>query len=104
MQWSYLLALVLSLVGLGLLDWRYKLVLWHDLRRAMLCLSIGLAVFLAWDFAAIASGIFLHGGSPYALPYTLLPQFPVEEIVFLLLLCYNALILYTGASRRWPRT
>lgn len=103
MQWLYLAGLLFSITGTGILDWRYKLAFWYDARRTVITLAIAIAVFLVWDLSAIGLGIFLHGGSPFALPFTLVPQFPVEELFFLFLLCYCALTLYRGASKLWPR-
>ncbi len=103
-EWLYLGALLLSIAGVAALDWRYKLAFWHDYRRAAMTLGVGVTVFIAWDLLAIGQGVFLHGDSQYALPFTLLPQFPVEEIFFLFLLCYCTLALYRGAQKVWPRT
>lgn len=104
MSLMYLGALLLSIGGVALLDRRFKLAFWYDRKRTAITLAIGLAVFTVWDLVAIYLGIFLHGGSPYSLPFTLLPQFPVEEIFFLALLCYCSLTLYRGAEKLWPRT
>jgi len=104
MQWLYLTGLLLSIAGTAALDWRYKLAFWYDHRRTILTLTFGIAVFLLWDLLAIGQGIFIHGGSQYMLPFTLLPQFPIEELFFLFLLCYSALTLYRGAEKLWPRT
>lgn len=103
-QWYYLLALIISLAGLATLDWRYKLALWYDRRRTLLTVGIGLGIFLLWDIAGIALGIFQHGGSHYSLPFQLGPEFPVEELFFLTLLCYNALLLLRAGEKLWSRT
>lgn len=99
MNLTYALALVLSLSGLAVLDWRYRLALWNDKRRAVLTVLYGTLVFIAWDIGGIALGIFKHGTSAYSLPFTVLPEFPFEEILFLVLLCYTTLILYRGIHR-----
>lgn len=104
MQWLYLVCLLLSIGGIAALDWRYKLAFWHNFKRATLTILFGLSVFIAWDLIAIDRGVFIHGDSPYALSFTLLPEFPLEEIFFLILLCYSALALYRGAQKLWPRT
>lgn len=100
--WTYLSCLLLSLGGLALLDWRYKLAFWHDKRRTIITMSIGMTVFIVWDLLGINLGIFLAGDSRYSLPYRLAPELPIEELFFLCLLCYTTLLLYRAGSRRWP--
>lgn len=104
MQWLYLIALMLSIAGLATLDWRHKLAFWYDHKRTIITLVIGVGIFLLWDLAAISQGIFIHGSSNFALPYTIVPEFPVEELFFLILLCYSTLIIYRTGVTKWPRT
>lgn len=99
MQWAYFVALLLSIAGVALLDRRFRLAFWYDRNRTLLTLAVSLLVFVAWDLTAIGLGIFIHGNSPYSLPLTLVPHFPVEEIFFLFLLCYCTLALYRGAQK-----
>lgn len=96
MQFAYLAFLLISIAGLAMLDYRFKLAFWNNKKRTLLTVFIAVGVFVAWDIAAISLGIFLHGASQYSLPFTLFPELPVEEIFFLTLLCYSALILYRG--------
>lgn len=98
MQFLYLGALLISIAGLALLDRRFKLAFWYAPKRAALTILAGVIIFLIWDIAGIALGIFLHGDSPYSLPFTLAPEFPIEEVFFLALLCYSALIIYRGVD------
>lgn len=100
---SYLTALVVSLAGLAALDWRYKLAFFADFWRAMLVQAVALAVFVCWDLAGIGSGIFLAGQSRYATGIFLLPQFPLEELFFLMLLTYLPLIAWQGLAV-WRKT
>lgn len=102
--WTYLGLLVISLGGLLVLDWRYRLALWLNAKRALLTLLIGEVVFCIWDVLGVALGIFLHGNGPYALSVRIYSEFPPEELLFICLLCYSALIIYRGFERRWPRT
>ena len=104
MMFFYLAGLLVSIGGLALLDRRFKLAFWHDKKRTALTLAAAVGIFLIWDILGISLGIFLHGNSPYSLPFTITPQFPVEEIAFLILLCYSALILFRGASQWLSRT
>lgn len=104
MMFAYLAGLLIGIGGLAVIDWRYKLAFWHDARRTALVMIIGVMIFLVWDALGIGLGIFLHGSSPYSLPFNVAPELPVEEFFFLLLLCYNALILYRGVQTWRSRT
>lgn len=101
-MWAYLIALLVSIGGLLVIDRRLKLAFWHDTKRTAITLGIGITVFIAWDLLGIHFGIFFHGGSEYALPFRIVPEFPIEELFFLFLLCYTALLLYRGLST-WRR-
>ena len=91
---AYLGALVLSLGGLALLDRRHRLAFWSDGRRAAACVGVGVVGFLIWDLAGIGLGIFARGNSPHMTGLLLAPELPVEEVFFLALLCYVALLAW----------
>lgn len=88
MSFVYLGLLLFSLAGMVVLDVRRRLFFAHDPRRAAVVLLTGLVFFLAWDLAGIHLGIFLHSESRFATGWMVAPQIPVEEVVFLLFLCY----------------
>ena len=96
---AYLTAILASAVGVALLDARFRLAFWHAPRATALTVLTGTAFFLAWDLAAIASGIFLHRESPHMTGVMLGPELPLEEPVFLAFFCYTAVALYAGAAR-----
>ncbi|WP_407344805.1 lycopene cyclase domain-containing protein [Pengzhenrongella phosphoraccumulans] len=100
---TYLGALLVSLGGLAVLDRRFRLAFWADWRRTLACLGIGLVLFLAWDVAGLALGIFARGENPYMTGLVLAPELPVEEAFFLVLLCYNALLVWCALDRRAAR-
>ncbi|MGV9002199.1 MAG: lycopene cyclase domain-containing protein [Candidatus Saccharimonadaceae bacterium] len=99
MQWLYLLGLLFAVAGLAIIDWRFKLAVWYDAKRTLYTVSTAVAIFILWDFLGIFLGIFIHGESIYQLPFTLAPEFPLEELFFLCLISYSALIIYTGVSK-----
>ncbi len=101
-SFTYLAALVFSLFGLGILDRRYQLALWHDARRTLKTIAGAGSVFIVWDLAGIGLGIFRHGNGPYSLPARIMPEFPLEELFFIVLLCYTTLLVYRGIER-WSR-
>ncbi|GAA1765561.1 lycopene cyclase domain-containing protein [Kocuria aegyptia] len=88
MSFVYLGFLLFSLAGMVLLDVRERLFFAQDPRRAGLVLLAGLLFFLAWDVAGVSLGIFLHSPSAWATGWMVAPQIPVEEVVFLVFLCY----------------
>lgn len=100
----YLTALGIAICGLGILDYRYRLAYFAERRATIIAVMIGIAVFVIWDALGIGLGIFLKGDSPYFSGVVLAPEFPLEELFFLFLLSYNALLLWRGAEKIWPRT
>ncbi len=93
---AYLGALALSLGGLAVLDRRFRLAFWADWRRAAASVGIGVGGFLAWDLAGLGLGIFARGDSPHMTGLLIAPELPVEEVFFLTLLCYVALLAWRG--------
>ncbi len=100
---SYLAALVASLAGMAVLDWRYRLALFVDMRRTLLTVLSGVVVFIIWDVLGISLGIFFSGNAPYMSGIFLAPEFPLEELFFLTFLCYFTLVLYRLGETKWPR-
>ena len=105
MNWGYLAALVVSLLGTASLDWRWRLCLFGErtrARRAALAMTISLAAFLVVDYVAIFTGMFVAGESPLARGIFLPGRMPIEEPFFLALLTYSAAML-TAANARLRR-
>lgn len=99
MRAAYLAALLISLAGMVVIDLRWRLVMWRDARRGAITLGVGLAAFGVWDAIAIGNGIFLRGDGQWSTGIEIAPHMPIEEPVFLLFLCYLALIAVNGARR-----
>lgn len=99
----YLIALVVSLVGMVVLDRRFRLFFWADPRRAAIVLAVGLMLFVLWDIVGIAAGVFFRGESAITTGLLLGPEFPLEEVLFLVLLCYSAMNVFAGAERLLDR-
>lgn len=99
-SWLYLAALVVSLLGLGTLDWRYRLALFADARRTALTVASAVVLFLLWDLVGVGLGIFFRGDAPYMSGLVIAPEVPVEEVAFLTLLTYQTLLLWRAFSRR----
>ncbi len=100
MTFAYLGALLFSLVGLILIDLKFKLAFFGKAKRSAITLAIPYVLFVIWDLAGIAAGIFFRGASTHTLGIMLFPEFPIEEAFFLGVLCYTALILTAGLARK----
>lgn len=99
MSMLYLGALLVSVAGMAALDLRGRLFLWRDPGRAGIVLAAGVAFFLAWDAAGIGLGVFFRGAPELLCGILLAPELPLEEIVFLVLLCWLTMNLYGWLSR-----
>lgn len=98
----YLAALLIALFGMVMLDRRFRLFFWRDVRRAAIVLVVGVLFFFAWDLAGVGSGIFFRGETSFMTGLQVAPEIPVEEIFFLALLCYLTMNVYGAASARLP--
>jgi lycopene cyclase domain-containing protein len=99
MNFIYLAALLFSVGGLAVLDRRLSLAFWHAGARTWASLIAGVGLFIAWDIAGIGLGIFWQEDSPYITGLFLAPELPIEEAVFLFLLCYCALLAWRAGER-----
>lgn len=96
----YLAALLVSLTGLGFLDWRYRVALWDQPRRTAATVLLGVVFFVIWDAVGIGLGIFFRGDGPYMTGILVAPELPIEELFFLTLLVYQTLLVWRALDRR----
>jgi lycopene cyclase domain-containing protein len=94
MSFLYLGALLVALAGMVALDRRFRLFFWRSPWRAVIVIAVGLAFFLVWDLQGIRLGIFFRGETTFMTGWQWVPQLPLEEPFFLLLLCYLVMNLY----------
>jgi lycopene cyclase domain-containing protein len=99
MQLAYLGTLALGSGCMALMDRRWRLVLWADARRALLVIGAGLVLFLAWDVAALRLGLYHRGESAGMTGVEVAPNLPLEEIFFILFLCYLTLVMHRLVHR-----
>lgn len=92
----YLGILLVLLACMVLLDAKGKLFLFRHPVRGILALGLGTGFFVLWDVLAIRQGIFLHKESQLMTGIMVGEQFPLEEVFFLVFLCYCAMIAFTG--------
>ena len=95
----YLLALLVSLTGLLSLDYRFQLVFFKDWLAGVVSIAVGVAFFLVWDLAGIFNGIFFRGQTHGLTGLTIAPELPLEEVFFLILLCYTTLEVFLALGR-----
>ncbi|WIB78001.1 lycopene cyclase domain-containing protein [Curtobacterium sp. MCPF17_002] len=94
----YLAGLLVSLVGMTVLDARFRLFFWRAPWRAAAVMVVGVAFFMLWDVLGVAAGIFFIGPQHLLTGVLLAPDVPLEELFFLVLLCYTTMDL-TGFVR-----
>lgn len=90
---TYLLILLGLLGCMTLVDARYKLFIFAKPVAALLALLLGTGFFVLWDVLAISQGIFLHRDSSLMTGILVAEQLPLEEIFFLLFLCYSTMVV-----------
>jgi lycopene cyclase domain-containing protein len=88
MHGLYLVGLLVALVGMTVLDARFRLFFWRGPWRAAAVLGCGIVFFLAWDLVGVGAGVFFRGASPFLTGIEIAPEVPLEELFFLALLCY----------------
>lgn len=99
MSYVYLGVLLISLTGLATLDVKYKLAFAKNPKAATVAIAIPYLIFVIWDVAGIALGIFFKGQSKFLSGIMLAKEFPLEELFFLGLLCYTTLIVAAWFGR-----
>ena len=103
-QLAYGASLIASFIGIGIIDFRYKLALFYDRNRTLKVVATGLIFFLVWDALGIITGVFFHDESQYDTNIMVAPELPIEELLFLSFLCYITLVLWRLIERLWQRT
>lgn len=99
LHFVYLISLLLTIGCLLVIDFRYKLAFWNQVQKTVITLGVSLCFFILWDILGILLNVFSHGLSRISLTFTLFPQFPIEELFFLIVLLYSSLLLYRGVIR-----
>ena len=101
MNHLYLLALLFSLAGVTAIDFRFRLAFFALPKVAFVSLLVPYVMLIVWDLVGIAQEVFFKGESPVLLEgWLIAPNFPLEELLFLALLCYTSLITVAAFGRR----
>ena len=102
MNGLYLTGLLIGIAGVATIDVRFRLFVRAAPVSAVVVLAVGVAGFLLWDTAGIRLGIFFEGNRALITGVQLAPQVPLEELFFLVLLCWTTMAVFTGALRLLP--
>ena len=94
MSWLYLLTVVGSTAGVGLVDHRWRLCLFARPARTVVVVAAGVGFFLAWDLVAIGLDVYRRGESSAMTGIEVARDLPLEEVLFVLFLCYLTLVLH----------
>ena len=95
----YLIALLVSLMGMVVLDRRFHLFYWANAKRAIVVHVVGIVFFLIWDVYGIGQGLFFRGETSFMTGILLAPELPLEELFFLTLLTYMTMNLFAASNR-----
>lgn len=88
MSWIYLLCIVVPGLCMALVDHRWRLFAFRRPLHALVAMLVGFVFFLAWDIVAIELGVYVRGESSAMTGVEVAPELPLEEIFFILFLCY----------------
>lgn len=101
MNFLYVSGLLFSLCCLLYMDYKYRLAFFVDSKRTVFVIIISVLFFLLWDGVGIARGVFFVGENSVTTGIHLAPELPLEEPIFLTLLCYSTLLLWQIGGRIW---
>ena len=94
MTWIYLLCIWIPGLCMLLVDHRWRLFAFRRPLHAVVAVLAGCVFFLAWDIVAIELGVYVRGESSAMTGVEVAPELPIEEIFFILFLCYVAGVFF----------
>ena len=98
-QYAYLACVVVTIGCMAIMDRRWRLFFWADVRRAWLVFLVGTAFFVTWDAVALANGYYDRGSSTYMTGVEIGGVLPLEELFFCAFLPYQTMVLHALAER-----
>jgi len=98
-QYFYICMLILSIAGLTLADFRYKLVFWYDKLASGKAIVVTMLILLLFDIAGVLNHIFSTNQEYVIGIYVVTKDLPIEEFLFLFLLSYVTLLIYQSIKR-----
>jgi lycopene cyclase domain-containing protein len=102
-SWLYLASVIGAGFCMGLVDHRWRLFLFRHRLRAVVVLVAGFVFFLVWDVVALQLGVYTRGESPAMTGIEVAPELPLEELFFIVFLCYVTGVLHGMFDRMLRR-
>jgi len=96
----YLISIIVTIISLGLIDWRYRLCFFKKPKATSIAILAVMAILLIWDFIGIDAGIFFSGQSEFMTGIYIARDVPIEELGLLFVIAYIPLIVHSLTSRR----
>lgn len=103
MSWLYLASVLVAGLCMGLVDHRWRLFLFRWPNRAVVVLAVGFVFFLVWDLVAIRLEVYSRGESPAMTGIEVDHELPLEELFFIVFLCYVTGVLHGLFARLLER-
>jgi len=94
MQYYYLIFLIFSLSGLLFADYKHKLFFFRYPASSFKIYAVSLLFFLAWDITGIALDVFSTNQAWVSGLHIVIPDMPIEELLFLSLFLANTAIVW----------
>ena len=94
MIFLYLAIILVTIVCLLLVDYRYKLVFFKNLKAAAISIIVVWACLFFWDILGISRGIFYSGGSNFMSGIYFFKDMPLEEPFLLIVIAYTPLLIW----------
>lgn len=95
-RWHYLAVLVLCLVFTAPLEWFFGARVYARWRRTAVAVAVGAAPFVVWDYLAIRAGDWAI--SPRHTLGVMIGAFPIEELLFFVVIPLCALLTYEAVG------
>ena len=95
---AYLGSVVVSTCCMAIMDQRWRLFFWADVRRAVPVFLLGWAFFVTWDVVALSLDYYERGDSRYMTGIEI-GVLPIEEVFFCAFLPYLTMVLHALALR-----
>lgn len=99
----YLGSVIGATLCMALVDLRWRLFLFARPVKALFVLAAGFSFFLVWDLVALELAVYRRGESPAMTGIEVLPELPLEELFFILFLCYLTMVLHCLVLRALDR-
>ncbi|GAA1979915.1 hypothetical protein [Microbacterium pumilum] len=88
----YLGGIIVAFMGMGIIDWRWKVALFRDPGHTIVVVAITLVVLLLFDICGLLLGVFAAGSRVMGI-FLFSRDMPLEEIFLLTFFGYFTLVM-----------